>query len=201
MQKRFTLLVLATLSAVPLAVAEEQAELFPAVCSRTFVDVVHKASGDIQVTTSFQAAEPGSESRWPVIMQTAMYNNGDVLIDREVGDKFIDDYVSCDIWYEEAHHQLVRDLSASLPISRAGDHDRAEVQKARECIGALEACEAAPEAWRFTSTLKSMSLDQFDRLIGDDPRVFYLKAGAYTGQVMLFDTRHRRLVPILEGGC
>jgi len=201
MHRLFTLLVLAALSVAPLAVADEQAELFPAACSSTFVDVAHMDSGDSQVTTSFLAAESGSESRWPVIMQTVIYDNGHVLIDRQVGEKFIDDIVPCDIWFEEAHHQLVRDLSAAVPISRAEDYDRAEVQKARECLEALEACMAAPEAWRFTDALKSMSLEQFDRLISDDPRVFYLEAGAYTGQLMLFDTRHRRLVPILEGGC
>lgn len=202
MLRVFGLLALAIIRLTPLAGAEETFEPFPAACGRTFTDTVRVAGDEIQVRTSFLAAGPGSASVWPMIRQTATYGNGDILFDRQVGEKFIDDEVPCEMWYEEAHHQLVRDLATAPLVSEVGAYTyKTEIGEVRECLGSPEACEARNDAWRFTIALRSMTLEQFDSLIGEDPRIFYLKEGAYLGQVMIFDVRRRRLMPILEGGC
>lgn len=202
MLRSFALLTFAIVWMTPLAMADEGFEPFSDVCNETFTDTVHVAGEEIQVRTSFVAARKGGASIWPLITQIATYENGDVLIDRQVGEKFIDDEVPCELWYEEAHHQLVRDLATAPVASGAGDLAyKTEIDEARECLEDLDACEARADAWRFTENLKSMTLEQLDDLIDEKPRVFYMKEGAYLGQIMLFDVRRRRLVPILEGGC
>lgn len=202
MLRVFALLALAIMYLTPLAGAEETFEPFPSVCDRTLTDTVRVASDEIEVRTSFLAAGPGAASVWPAIRQTATYGNGDILIDRQVGEKFIDDEVPCEVWYEEAHHQLVRALAAAPPVGEAGaDTYKAEIGEVRECLESPETCEVRNDVWRFTIALRSMSLEQFDSLIGEDPRIFYLKEGAYLGQLILFDVRRRQLIPILEGGC
>ena len=85
-------------------------------CTESFVDNVNIGTDTLTINTIFTANPIEGGYDWPSIAQTIAYSDGHVLLNRNFGAKLIDDFATCQEWYEVAHKHVVEDFATATIV-------------------------------------------------------------------------------------